>query len=414
VDTRNEQEELPVGTRRIGWLAWSLWGLTMALEVTAIWLWLGNRSLGRTSFAPQVFVVPGFATVGALIAARRANRVGWLFMGLGLVAALQAWTMVYFERDALIDPASLPAASAVQLLSGWLWPLNYLLFCLILLLFPDGHLPSPRWRPAARFILAAQGLSTLLNALQPSEDNPLSVPALLQPAGQLLALAVNAAALVGLTMSAAAPFLRFRRAGYQQRQQLKWIAFTIAMSVLTVLVSIALDQLFPGMVIVRLIGGLGFLGVVVGIPVAVAVAILRHRLYDIDRLINRTAVYGLLTASLGLVYGGAVLILGQVFGGVTEDPPSWAVAGATLAVAALFQPARRRIQAVVDRRFNRRKYDAVKTVEAFSTRLRDEIDLNALSAELLAVAHQTMQPTTAALWLRPSAPARPGGQGPEG
>ena len=400
-------------SRRIGWLAWSLWALTMALEVTAIWLWLGNRSLGRTSYAPQVFIVPGFATVGALIAARRTSRVGWLFLGLGLVAALQAWAMVYAERDALIDPASLPAASAVQLLSGWLWPLNYLLFCLILLLFPDGHLPSPRWRPTARFILAAQGLSTLLNALVPGEGNPLSVPALLQPAGQQLALAVNAAALVGLMSSAAAPFLRFRRAGYQQRQQLKWIAFTIAVSVLTVLVGIALEQLFPGAVIVRLIGWLGFFGVVVGIPMAVAVAILRYRLYDIDRLINRTAVYGLLTASLGLVYAGAVLILGQVFGGVTEDPPSWAVAGATLGVAALFQPARRRIQAVVDRRFNRRKYNAAKTVQAFSTRLRDEIDLNALSAELLAVAHQTMQPTTAALWLRPSGLGGPRGQGQE-
>jgi hypothetical protein len=128
------------------------------------------------------------------------------------------------------------------------------------------------------------------------------------------------------------------------------------------------------------------------------------------RLINRTLVYGLLTAVLAGIYALAVLILGQVFGGVTKDPPSWAVAGATLAVAALFQPARRRIQAVVDRRFNRRKYDAVKTVEAFSARLRDEVDLDALSAELLAVAHQTMQPTTAALWLRPSASARPLGQ----
>jgi hypothetical protein len=146
---------------------------------------------------------------------------------------------------------------------------------------------------------------------------------------------------------------------------------------------------------------------------AVAVAILRHRLYDIDRLINRTLVYGLLTAILGLLYAGAVLLLGQMFGGVTEGPPSWAVAGATLTVAALFQPARRRIQAVVDRRFNRRKYNASKTVEAFSARLRDEIDLDALSAELLAVAHQTMQPTMATVWLRRSVQVRPGRQGQE-
>ena len=128
-------------------------------------------------------------------------------------------------------------------------------------------------------------------------------------------------------------------------------------------------------------------------------------------LISRTLVYGLLTALLAGICGGVVLVLGQVFGGVGGDPPSWAVAGATLAVAALFQPARRRIQAIVDRRFNRRKYDAAKTVEAFSAHLRDEIDIDALSAELLTVTHQTMQPTTATLWLRPSRPVRPPAQG---
>jgi len=138
------------------------------------------------------------------------------------------------------------------------------------------------------------------------------------------------------------------------------------------------------------------------LPVAAGIAILRYRLYDIDRLINRTLVYGLLTALLGGVYAGAVLVLGQLFGGVGRNPPSWVVAGATLTVAALFQPARRRIQRAVDRRFNRRKYNATKTVEAFSARLRDEVDLDTLSAELLGVVDQTMQPTTAWLWLRPS------------
>jgi hypothetical protein len=144
------------------------------------------------------------------------------------------------------------------------------------------------------------------------------------------------------------------------------------------------------------------------VPIAAGIAVLRYRLYDIDRLINRTLVYGLLTAMLGLVYAAAVLVLGQVFGGVSRDPPSWAVAGATLAVAALFQPARHRIQAVVDRRFNRRRYDAANTIEAFSARLHDEIDLDTLSAELLTVVDQTMEPTVASLWLRPSAAdARP-------
>jgi hypothetical protein len=203
---------------------------------------------------------------------------------------------------------------------------------------------------------------------------------------------VIAAAIVSLVV-------RFRRSRAVERQQFKWFAYAGVLVVLAILSTNVLPSL----------GNLPWVAVI-ALPISVGIAILRYRLYDIDRLINRTLVYGLLTATLGLVYAGAVLILGQVFGGVTEDPPSWAVAGATLAVAALFQPARRRIQAVVDRRFDRHKYDAAKTVEAFSARLRDEIDLDTLSTELLAVAHQTMQPTMAALWLRPSAPARPRGQ----
>jgi hypothetical protein len=160
-----------------------------------------------------------------------------------------------------------------------------------------------------------------------------------------------------------------------------------------------------------LVGAVFFSLVTVMLPVAIGVAILKYRLYDIDRVINRTLVYGLLTVLLAGVYAGAVLVLGQVFGGVGRDTPSWAVAGATLAVAALFQPARRRIQAAVDRRFNRRKYNTAKTIEAFATRLRDQVDLDTLSAELLAVVDQTMEPTRVSLWLRASGPARPRGQG---
>jgi hypothetical protein len=188
--------------------------------------------------------------------------------------------------------------------------------------------------------------------------------------------------------------VRFRRSRGVVRQQLKWLAYGAALTLLVWLVPLP-----------------GWLGrwqeaagnvVAWALPAAIAVAVLRCRLYDIDRLINRTLVYGLLTALLGGAYAGAVLVPGQVFGGVGRDPPSWAVAGATLAVAALFQPARRRIQQAVDRRFNRRKYNAAQTIQGFSTRLRDQVDLDTLTGELLVVAEQTMQPTQASLWLRPS------------
>jgi MFS family permease len=196
-----------------------------------------------------------------------------------------------------------------------------------------------------------------------------------------------------------APLLRFRRANPVQRQQLKWFAFVIGLTVVAFLVGIAVQGTLP--IAATVLVTVGFGGVLVGLPATVALAILRYRLYDIDRLINRAVVYATLTAVLALGYAGAVLALGQLFGGVGERTPSWAVAGATLAVAALFQPTRRRIQTTVDRRFNRRKYDAAKTIEAFSTRLREQVDLDTLSSELLAVIDQTMEPTQASVWLRP-------------
>jgi hypothetical protein len=209
-------------------------------------------------------------------------------------------------------------------------------------------------------------------------------------------------ALLGLAMfgvaeaaSLTAMAIRLRRVTGAERQQIKWFLYAGSFVILGITVEILLG------VPITIASWLG--GMVVPFAIAVAVALFKYRLYDIDRIINRTLVYGLLTALLAGVYAIAVLVLGQVFGGVGGDPPTWAVAGATLAVAALFQPARRSIQAAVDRRFNRRKYDAAKTVEAFSLRLREEVDLDALSGELLGVVDQTMQPTTATLWLRTSA-----------
>ena len=245
---------------------------------------------------------------------------------------------------------------------------------------------------------AATAVATLLTSLQPTLGtfgdqvvmNPIGVTAV----GDLVDSAVGLALLGLLVLSAvlalASLVIRFRRSRGEERQQLKWFTYACALLPLA-----ALGDFLPGPV-----GDLLFAALVLLLPVATGIAILRHRLYDIDRLINRTLVYGLLTALLGGVYAAAVLVLG-LFGGVGRDPPSGAVAGATLAVAALFQPARRRIQSVVDRRFNRRKYDAARTVEVFSRRLREEVDLDTLSAELLAVVDETVQPAKASLWLQP-------------
>jgi hypothetical protein len=187
-----------------------------------------------------------------------------------------------------------------------------------------------------------------------------------------------------------------------ERQQLKWFVYAAGPGFAVLF----LPNLIPGASGVA--GTLTWTLVPASLSAAAAVAILRYRPYDIDRLINRTVVYGLLTALLAGVYAGLVLLLGELFGDLGAQPPSWAVAGATLAVAALFQPARHHIQQAVDRRFNRRRYDAAKTIEAYSVRLRDEVDLDTLSVELLAVVGQTMQPTGVSLWLRPSAPSSSG------
>jgi hypothetical protein len=234
-----------------------------------------------------------------------------------------------------------------------------------------------------------RGLGLLESNLEGLENAPRLVE-LLVLAGLPLMLLCGLASVVAL-------LLRFRRSRGVERQQLKWFAFAGTVTVAAVVLLV-----FPSQY-----GWLGPVSSLVGLPlllsmpVAAGVAILRYRLYDIDRLINRTLVYGLLTALLGGVYAAVVLLLGQLFGGIGGEPPSWLVAGATLAVAALFQPARRRIQQVVDRRFNRRRYNAARTVETFSARLRDQIDLDTLTVELLAVVDQTMQPTRASLWLRP-------------
>jgi hypothetical protein len=400
-------------------VAWSLWGLAVVLEVAAIGLWLANRAIlvsrfGSTQFQPQVFLVPGYATVGAVIAARRRNRIGWLFVAFGLAAALLVFAESYFVRGAMVTPGSLPAAQMVGWIAWVLWPSGFLFLGLLSLLFPDGGLPSPRWRPVAVAIAISWTGLILSIAFTPGRmtlqglttTNPMGIAALGHPGWRAVAQGAAVIAVVTLGAAALAPLLRFRGADLVQRQQLKWFAFVIGICAASALVASALTGVLP--VVAAVLWGIAIAGVVVGLPAAVGLAILRYRLYDIDRLINRTLVYATLTAVLGLGYAAAVLALGQLFGGVGERTPSLAVAGATLAVAALFQPARRRIQQAVDRRFNRRKHNTAQTIQAFSARLRDQIDLDTLTGELLAVVDLTMEPTRVSFWLRPSAPSSSG------
>jgi hypothetical protein len=383
-------------------LGWGLCAVSLTLVTLSLVYgsWAHSLLWTLTEWAPNAVWAVSFPVVGALITTHRPrNPIGWLFCAVGIFQGLIIATEAYSDYALRIAPGTVPGGLLTNWVAQWVWaPSVGLLVTFLPLLFPDGRLPSPRWRPVAwlsafSIVLTCGLYGVLLWPLRAVVDRD---QLKLLPAGQ--AIVVNAAApfmlLCGLACLTALA-VRFRQARGIERQQLKWLLFAAAITVVILSLSLSL-----------VVNRLWLLPLSPAIPVAAGIAILRYRLYDIDRIISRTLEYGAVTAVLGLTYAGLVLVLGQLFGGVTKDPPSWAVAGATLAVAALFQPARRRIQAVVDRRFNRRKYNAAKIIEAYSVRLREQLDLDALSAELLAVVDQTMQPTTRSLWLRQSAKAR--------
>jgi hypothetical protein len=393
--------------KRWTWVAWGLLGLGCVGNAAAVALSVANGTLLRNQGEALLLVVfAAFLMVGCLILARRPdNVIGWIFTTVGLLTMTAVLAETYAEYAYVTRPGSLPAPLVGVWVVTWIWtPTITLMLVFPLLLFPTGRSLSSRWRPATWLAIGLTGAHIMLGALYPTLDlpdgrtvaNPIGMTWINLDAGPVGAI-LTGLTLVVLATAIVSLVLRFRRSRGVERQQLKWFTYAGALVLLAPLSN-------------SLIGNASYV-LVIALPVAVGIAVLRYRLYDIDRLLNRTLVYGLLTAILGLVYAGAVLVLGEVFGGVAGDPPSWAVAGATLAVAALFRPARRRIQMVVDRRFNRRKYNAARTVEAFSARLRDEVDLDTLSAELLAVADQTMQPTTVSLWLQPSARIPPSRQG---
>jgi hypothetical protein len=368
----------------------------------------GNVQQEPGFYLALVLAFTAFMVVGAVIVAHRpGNALGWIFSAIGLLSSVGVLTMEYAEYAYLTNPGSLPGAAVAAWFSWWWLPILGLIFVFTPLLFPTGRLPSPRWRPVAVTGGLAVAAVTLLGAVRPTlklqnEEvylpNPVGLAGAPDPENGALGAVLLGVLAACMAASVVSVVLRFRRSEGVERQQLKWFAFAAA---LMLLVQLATMTVFPEGVASDLLFGLS----IALVPIAAGVAILRYRLYDIDRLINRTLVYAALTAVLGAVYAGLVLALG-LLGGVGGELPSWAVAAATLAVATLFQPLRRRVQAVVDRRFNRRRYDAARTVEAFSARLRDQVDLDTLAAELLAGVEQTVEPTTVSLWLRPTAARR--------
>jgi len=351
-----------------------------------------------------------FSVVGAIVASRHPrNTIGWIFCTMGLVTGLDHLARGYAEFWLASDWGPRSLGETAAWFATWAWTVQTIALTFLLLLFPNGRLPSPRWRPVAwcaglgisgsvvSFALIAGPLGDF-----PQIVNPYGVDS---PVVRVVGIAAGFMIVGSMVASAISVIVRARRAGRVERQQIKWLAYGGALVVGTTLVGgvIAIWNVTVSILIINL----AFLG----LPIFTGIAIVRYRLYDIDILINRTLVYGALTATLALIYFSGVVVTQAIFRTLTgqQEQPQLTIVVSTLVIAALFNPLRRRIQGFIDRRFYRRKYDAAKTLEAFSAKLRDETDLDALSDDLVGVVRQTMQPSHVSLWLRPDTPPK-GGQ----
>jgi hypothetical protein len=355
-----------------------------------------------------------FSVVGVLIASRQPrNPIGWIFLADGFLWNFLGFTD-YYGIYGVASPGSVPFPVLVAGFNNFLWvPAVGLLGTYALMLFPDGKLPSRRWRPLAWLTGVTLVSVSLLVAISPTPlqslggtQNPFALD--LPPWSEGASTAILLVLPLCMLASAASLVVRYRRAVGEQRQQIKWISFAAVIVVLMYLAAMVSSFVFPSwgwfsagspwwMDLLAYAALVSF----VAIPIAVGFAVLKYRLYDIDVVINRTLVYGPLTATLVLFYVGGVVFLQYTFRLITGQGSQMAIVASTLAIAALFNPLRRRVQAFVDRRFYRRKYDAAKTLEAFSAKLRDETDLDMLNDELVGVVRDTMQPAHVSLWLRP-------------
>ena len=388
------------------WLAWGAAALTLALYgvATAIVEIVGysaatQQNSWTTRLALLVAFV-GFAGVGALIASRQpGNAIGWMFLGVAFLVALSVCGGEYANYVFVVSPGWGPGGYLAGWLYLWTWYPTLALIVTVPMVFPDGRVPGPRWRPVLRGWIAFTAAVVLLYMVRPGPmsdpgdpawgDNPIGI-AFLDPVFGLLEPVATVVLVVFLVCAATSSVERFRRSRGDERQQLKWMTYGVAVWIFWVPVSMLahgdLADLFFAVTIAVL-------------PAATAIAIFKYRLYEIDRVISRTLVYGLLTLILGLAYAGLVLG-GQALFSSVAGGSNLAIAVSTLVVAALFMPVRRRVQRFVDRRFYRHRYDAQRTLEAFGARLREEVDLPLLAADLRGVVTETMRPAHVSLWLR--------------
>ena len=394
-------------------LAWALCALSLALTALSLLLFILNLSYPNTHlykpWLDNTLTAVFYPTVGAIVASRRPeNPVGWLLCLYGLVISISYFCAEYAIYALLAEPNSLPAAEVLVWIVSWMLSIIVGLPALLYLLFPTGRLPSRRWRWVAWLIAAlvlagvitsAFSSGALMGVLGPIR-NPLGIEGLTGVYKALLYF-ISPVALSAVVLSV---FMRLRRAAGVERQQIKWFAYAAAASVMAT----SLAYLVLGVIDTPLwFERMGFalnIAFIPAIPIAIGIAILRYRLYDIDRIINRTLVYGSLTVTLVALYFGGIVMLQRVFVLLTGQQSTLAVVASTLLIAALFTPLRRLIQGFIDRRFYRSKYDARKTLEAFSAQLRNETDLEALSDDLVGVVRETMQPAHVSLWLRPETP----------
>jgi hypothetical protein len=398
-----------MSTRAASWLAWSLCALSLALTSLSLLLLALSLSYPNTYiydyWLENTIMAVSFSIIGAIIASRLpANPVGWLFCAAACTIAVPCLSAEYAIYALLARPNSLPMGEALAWLAFWAWIPSIGCIVLSLLLFPNGRLPSSRWRWMAWLTVLVTIAGSVWVALSPgvignlgSIRNPLGIEGL--PGGYKPVQTIMSALLLVAAVSTLG--LRLLRTRGIERQQIKWPAFIAVMAAAgSILYDTAISEAI-GSRWLEWAGYVVLIAALIGFPISIGIAIVRYRLYDIDIIINRTLVYALLTAILAAVYFGAVILLQRLFVALTGERSTLAVVASTLVIAALFNPLRRRIQTFIDRRFYRRKYDARRILEAFSVKLRDETDLDTLNADLVGVVRETMQPAHVSLWLRP-------------